>query len=54
MSAAMHPRIGSDGDLTGDGLPNLWSADTPGKFTVFPGVDTTSPYPSVTGFAPAV
>ncbi|MFI6001390.1 FG-GAP repeat domain-containing protein [Streptomyces sp. NPDC051366] len=52
MPVAGHPQIGSDGDLTGDGLPDLWSAAS-GKVTIFPGVGTTSPHPTVTGFAPA-
>lgn len=54
MPTAANPRIGSDGDLTGDGLPDLWSADPSGKLTIFPGVGIAGPHPTVTGFAPAV
>lgn len=54
LAPAGHPRVGSDGDLTGDGLPDLWSADAAGKVTVLPGTGTTAPHPTVTGFAPAV
>ncbi|MFE2876625.1 FG-GAP repeat domain-containing protein [Streptomyces roseus] len=51
---AGHQRVGSDGDLTGDGLPDLWFADASGKVTVFPGTGTAAPHPTVTGFGPAV
>ncbi|AWZ06505.1 MULTISPECIES: VCBS repeat-containing protein [unclassified Streptomyces] len=54
LAPAGHPRVGSDGDLTGDGLPDLWSADASGKVTVFPGTGTAAPHPTVTGFGPAV
>ncbi|MFJ7208296.1 hypothetical protein ACIQWR_32805 [Streptomyces sp. NPDC098789] len=53
LPTGTHPRIGADGDLTGDGLPDLWSADTAGRVTLFPGVGTTTPHPTVTSFAPA-
>ncbi|MEV6956244.1 hypothetical protein [Streptomyces sp. NPDC051183] len=54
LAPAEHPRVGSDGDLTGDGLPDLWSADASGKVTVLPGAGTTTPHPTVTGFGPAL
>ncbi|WP_327168281.1 VCBS repeat-containing protein [Streptomyces subrutilus] len=54
LPPAAHPRLGSDGDLTGDGLPDLWSADAAGAVTVLPGTGTAGPYPAVTGFGPAV
>ncbi|MFE4635825.1 hypothetical protein ACFRJ1_20955 [Streptomyces sp. NPDC056773] len=44
------PRVGSDGDLTGDGLPDLWSVSPTGAFTIHPGKGTATPYPKVTGF----
>ncbi|MFE4262412.1 FG-GAP repeat domain-containing protein [Streptomyces sp. NPDC056883] len=53
LAPAAHPRIGSDGDLTGDRIPDLWSADASGKVTVFPGKGTAKPYPTVTGFGAA-
>lgn len=54
LAPGAHPRVGSDGDLTGDGLPDLWSADASGKVTVFSGTGTAAPHPTVTGFGPAV
>ncbi|MCX5406395.1 hypothetical protein OHA37_21280 [Streptomyces sp. NBC_00335] len=54
LAPAAHPRVGSDGDLTGDGIPDLWSADAAGKVTVFPGKGTATPHPKVTGFGPAL
>ncbi|MFD7029035.1 FG-GAP repeat domain-containing protein [Streptomyces sp. NPDC059917] len=53
LPTGAHPRIGADGDLTGDHLPDLWSADAAGRITIFPGTGTVGQYPTVTGFAPA-
>lgn len=54
LAPATHPRVGSDGDHTGDGLPDLWSADASGKVTFYPGKGTTGSHPAVTAFGPAV
>ncbi|MBT1186666.1 hypothetical protein HET69_22345 [Streptomyces sp. CJ_13] len=54
LAPAAHPRIGSDGDLTGDGIPDLWSADASGEVWLFPGTGTAAPHPTVTGFASIV
>ncbi|MEU9143987.1 ricin-type beta-trefoil lectin domain protein [Streptomyces sp. NPDC048349] len=49
-----YPRIGSDGDLTGDGLPDLWAVDTNQQLVAFNGTGTapngeTVLHPTVTG-----
>ncbi|MFE2284227.1 ricin-type beta-trefoil lectin domain protein [Streptomyces sp. NPDC059443] len=49
-----YPRVGSDGDLTGDGIPDLWAVDTTQQLVSFNGVGTapngtTVLYPTVTG-----
>ncbi|MEU6866522.1 ricin-type beta-trefoil lectin domain protein [Streptomyces sp. NPDC046876] len=53
-----YPRVGSDGDLTGDGIPDLWAVDTRQQLVAFNGTGTapngsTVPYPTATGIAPA-
>ncbi|MEV7616882.1 hypothetical protein [Streptomyces sp. NPDC089799] len=53
VPAAAYPRVGSDGDLTGDRIPDLWAVDSAGKFRTFPGTGTATPHPSVKGFGPA-
>ncbi|WP_328310170.1 RICIN domain-containing protein [Streptomyces sp. NBC_00442] len=50
------PRIGSDGDLTGDGIPDLWAIDTNQQLVSWNGLGTAptaqAPHPDVTGLAP--
>ncbi len=53
-----YPRIGSDGDLTGDGIPDLWAVDTNQQLVAFNGIGTppdgkTVTHPTVTGIDPA-
>lgn len=44
-----YPRVGSDGDLTGDGIPDLWTVDTNQQLVGFNGAGNATPFPSVTG-----
>ncbi|KOU39244.1 FG-GAP repeat domain-containing protein [Streptomyces sp. WM6378] len=54
-----YPRVGSDGDLTGDGIPDLWAVDTQQRLVVWKGTGTAPDpasgvlAPTVTGVVPA-
>ncbi|MFD0267533.1 ricin-type beta-trefoil lectin domain protein [Streptomyces sp. NPDC127106] len=53
-----YPRVGSDGDLNGDGIPDLWAVDTNQQLVAFNGTGTAPngtivPHPTVTGIDPA-
>ncbi|MFJ3914168.1 ricin-type beta-trefoil lectin domain protein [Streptomyces vinaceus] len=50
----VYPRVGSDGDLNGDRIPDLWAVDTNQQLVAFNGVGTVPggpapAYPTVTG-----
>ncbi|MGF1425069.1 ricin-type beta-trefoil lectin domain protein [Kitasatospora sp. LaBMicrA B282] len=51
-TAANYPKIGSSGDLDGDGLPDLWTIDAKGQFAIWKGTttSTTAGTNQVTGF----
>ncbi|MFE9374224.1 ricin-type beta-trefoil lectin domain protein [Streptomyces sp. NPDC006711] len=53
-----YPRVGSDGDLTGDGIPDLWAVDTNQQLVSFSGAGNaptnTAPYPTVTSLVSTV
>ncbi|GAA1562478.1 FG-GAP-like repeat-containing protein [Streptomyces globosus] len=53
LGTAHGARVGSDGDLTGDGIPDVWTISADGRFAILPGRGTATPYPSVTGFGAA-
>ncbi|GHI41675.1 RICIN domain-containing protein [Streptomyces violascens] len=52
---ARYPRVGSDGDLTGDGIPDLWAVDTNQQLVSWNGTGTAPtdqiPHPNVTGLS---
>ncbi|MCX5122905.1 ricin-type beta-trefoil lectin domain protein [Streptomyces sp. NBC_00347] len=52
-----YQQVGSDGDLTGDKIPDLWAVDKEQQLLVFNGVGTAPHgsvlYPTVTGFSSA-
>ncbi|WP_327254634.1 ricin-type beta-trefoil lectin domain protein [Streptomyces sp. NBC_01244] len=57
IDPARYPRVGSDGDLTGDNIPDLWAVDKEQQLVAFNGVGiapngTSILYPTVTGIAP--
>lgn len=53
LPPAGDPTIGSDGDLTGDGISDLWSISSTGSLTVRPGTTGNGTSTSaVTGFDP--
>lgn len=57
IDPGLYPKVGSDGDLTGDGIPDLWAVDTNQQLVSWSGIgtpapkDTTGTGPSVTGLA---
>ncbi|WP_371619899.1 RICIN domain-containing protein [Streptomyces sp. NBC_00454] len=55
IDPARFPRVGSDGDLTGDGIPDLWAVDTNQQLVSWKGIGTAPtaqvPHPDVTGLA---
>ncbi|MFK0195839.1 RICIN domain-containing protein [Kitasatospora sp. NPDC090308] len=50
FTVAAYPKIGSSGDATKDGLPDLWALDSANHLKVWPGTAVTGS-PTVTGFA---
>ncbi|WP_327304428.1 ricin-type beta-trefoil lectin domain protein [Streptomyces sp. NBC_01298] len=58
IDPARYPKVGSDGDLTGDKIPDLWAVDKEQQLVAFNGLGTAPNgtsvlYPTVTGIAPA-
>ncbi|MGW2398293.1 ricin-type beta-trefoil lectin domain protein [Kitasatospora sp. NPDC001664] len=53
-TTGLYPKMGSNGDLNGDGLADLWALDTANHLRIFPGVAGDSSKPTaVTGFGTA-
>ncbi|MCZ4122652.1 LamG-like jellyroll fold domain-containing protein [Streptomyces sp. H39-S7] len=50
LSASTDPVIGSDGDLTGDGVPDLWSVTSTGEIDARPGITAGGPSTPVMAF----
>ncbi|MFE5536447.1 ricin-type beta-trefoil lectin domain protein [Streptomyces sp. NPDC056492] len=53
-----YPRVGSDGDLNGDGIPDLWAVDTNQQLVAFNGAGTMTggtgaSYPMASGISTA-
>ncbi|WP_331447379.1 RICIN domain-containing protein [Streptomyces xanthochromogenes] len=55
VDPARYPRIGSDGDLTGDGIPDLWAVDANQQLVSWYGTGTAptsqAPHPNVNGLS---
>ncbi|MFF4816089.1 ricin-type beta-trefoil lectin domain protein [Kitasatospora sp. NPDC001309] len=53
VDAKLYPKVGSNGDVTGDGVPDLWAVDTNNQLVAWAGVGTKAPDvnsgPTVTG-----
>ncbi|MFJ9447875.1 ricin-type beta-trefoil lectin domain protein [Kitasatospora sp. NPDC101235] len=49
----LYPKVGSNGDVTGDGIPDLWAVDTNNQLVAWAGIGTKAPDansgPTVTG-----
>lgn len=54
ITAAAYPLVGSEGDLTGDGVPDFWATTTGDAIQVWPGVTSDgTAKTAVSTFAPA-
>ncbi|MEU6234437.1 ricin-type beta-trefoil lectin domain protein [Kitasatospora sp. NPDC047058] len=55
LDPSLYPKVGSNGDITGDGVPDLWAVDTNQQLIGWPGAGSKAPDnrsgPTVTGLA---
>ncbi|MEV7416772.1 ricin-type beta-trefoil lectin domain protein [Streptomyces sp. NPDC089919] len=49
VSGAAFPKVGSEGDVTGDDVPDLWAQDSAGQLRVWPGAATGTAVSGFTG-----
>ncbi|MFI2611709.1 FG-GAP repeat domain-containing protein [Kitasatospora sp. NPDC018619] len=49
VDAKLYPRVGSNGDVTGDGIPDLWAVDTNNQLVAWAGVGTPKDKDNPTG-----